>query len=358
MRISVVIPVYNVGKYLRRCLDSLASQTLREIEIICVDDGSTDESGEILDEYAARDTRVRVVHQENAGAGPARNTGMDLAQGEYLFFCDPDDWCDRRMLKSMYSVAARDKAEIVMVSNFYCDGDDERVSSRRKIPREVLDLRQPFAATEIADRIFQLFPHVPWNKLVRADYVRRLGLRYQSQPRTNDAFYVEAALAAASRISVLNRAFYYHRVRRPGSLMSASDRHPLTGYSARDALREFLREHGLFDTFSQSWARAVFATAMGDLASFNDVDAFERSYAEMRRRLRSDPDMALLGQEGALSLVQKQVYEAIVSNADSRKFLLVSLARRKQTIREMQKRQRKLVQWIPQGLLELMRRFA
>ena len=82
--VSVVIPVYNVSSYLAKCLDSLLSQTLREIEIICVDDGSTDGSGAILDDYASRDVRLRVVHQANGGAGAARNAGLALAQGKYL----------------------------------------------------------------------------------------------------------------------------------------------------------------------------------------------------------------------------------------------------------------------------------
>ena len=87
-KVSVIIPVYNVEKYLRACLDSVVNQTFRDIEIICVDDGSTDGSGAILDEYAAKDSRMRVIRQANAGAGAARNAGLDVATGEYVFFAD------------------------------------------------------------------------------------------------------------------------------------------------------------------------------------------------------------------------------------------------------------------------------
>ena len=88
---SIVIPVYNVENYLRECLDSTAGQTLREIEIICVNDGSTDSSPAILEEYAAKDSRFVIAHQENAGVSAARNRGIDLAKGEYLLFLDGDD---------------------------------------------------------------------------------------------------------------------------------------------------------------------------------------------------------------------------------------------------------------------------
>ena len=90
-KVSVVLPVYNVGKYLRQCMDSIVGQTLEEIEIICVDDGSSDDSPQILQEYARKDPRVRVICQQNQGAGAARNHGLSVAQGEYLSFLDSDD---------------------------------------------------------------------------------------------------------------------------------------------------------------------------------------------------------------------------------------------------------------------------
>ena len=95
-KVSVIIPVFNVEEYLGECLDSILGQTLREIEVVCVDDGSTDGSAAILDTYAAKDGRVKVLRQPNAGAGAARNAGLAVATGEYLLFCDPDDWCEKR----------------------------------------------------------------------------------------------------------------------------------------------------------------------------------------------------------------------------------------------------------------------
>lgn len=112
-KVSVIVPVYNVAPYLRQCMDSIVGQTLREIEIICVDDGSTDGSGAILDEYAAKDFRVKVIHQANAGAGPARNAALDAAAGEYVVFMDPDDrYPSAAVLETLYKAVCDSSCEI------------------------------------------------------------------------------------------------------------------------------------------------------------------------------------------------------------------------------------------------------
>ena len=101
-KVSVVIPVYNVEKYLRECLDSVQKQTLQELEIICIDDGSTDSSGAILDEYAQKDSRFHVIHKKNEGYGKAMNIGMDLVTSPYVGIVESDDWIDSTMYQKLY----------------------------------------------------------------------------------------------------------------------------------------------------------------------------------------------------------------------------------------------------------------
>ena len=98
-KVSVILPVYNVGKYLRQCMDSIVGQTLQEIEVICIDDGSADDSPQILQAYAKKDPRIKVVCQQNQGAGAARNRGLSMARGEYLSFLDSDDFFETNMLE-------------------------------------------------------------------------------------------------------------------------------------------------------------------------------------------------------------------------------------------------------------------
>lgn len=112
-KVSVIIPVYNVAPYLRRNLDSVLGQTLRDIEVICVDDGSDDGCAKILEEYAQKDPRVRVLSQKNAGAGAARNLGLAHAGGEFLSFLDSDDFFESAMLEKMVALAEADNADFV-----------------------------------------------------------------------------------------------------------------------------------------------------------------------------------------------------------------------------------------------------
>lgn len=111
-KVSIIVPVYNVEKYLRKCIDSLVNQTLNDIEIICINDGSTDKSLKILKEYKNKDSRIILLNQENSGQSVARNRGIEIAKGEYLGFVDPDDWIDLDYYEKLYNAAIGTNADI------------------------------------------------------------------------------------------------------------------------------------------------------------------------------------------------------------------------------------------------------
>ena len=115
--ISIIVPVYNVEKYLKRCIDSILNQSFTDFELILVDDGSTDNSGKIIDEYAIKDERIKVIHKENGGQGSARNRGLDIAKGNYIGFVDSDDWIHKDMYKCMYQIINEDSTDIVQVGH-------------------------------------------------------------------------------------------------------------------------------------------------------------------------------------------------------------------------------------------------
>ena len=121
-KISIIVPVYKVEKYLRRCLDSIVAQTFTDWECILVDDGSPDNSGKICDEYAGKDNRFRVFHQENQGVSAARNKGLDEAKGEWITFIDSDDWIEKEMLAELYDCAVKNEAEVVLSGLNITDG--------------------------------------------------------------------------------------------------------------------------------------------------------------------------------------------------------------------------------------------
>lgn len=198
-RVSVIIPVYNQAPYLAECLDSVLAQTLHEIEVVCVDDGSTDGSGKMLDEYAVRDSRVKVIHQKNAGAGPARNAGMDAAQGEFIAFMDPDDkYPDDCVLADLVSGAEENGVDV-------CGGSLLMLDGRSLEPCFTFDAD---GVVDYADYQFEY-------GYTRYIYSRRLlagsAIRFPDLVRFQDVPFCIEALHAAGRFCALKRVVYLYR---------------------------------------------------------------------------------------------------------------------------------------------------
>ena len=285
-KVSVVVPVYNVENYLPRCLDSLLAQTLKGIEIICVDDGSTDNSAAILNEYAKKDSRITVVRQSNAGAGAARNAGLDRAAGEYLFFFDPDDSCEREMLETMYRKARRTKADVVVAGKKIVDAETGELIRDKPLPRRLAWLhRKSFPPTEIADILFSFAKAVPWDKLFRRAFVEANGLRFMALPRSNDVYFVNMALALAKRIALVRKGYYLYSHRRGGSLTFSKDRWPTATVEAYVEIERSLRARGMWDVFRDSFAEVFFRLVVAQLSSYHDEAAFGEFYRGARERL-------------------------------------------------------------------------
>ena len=133
MKVSIIVPVYNSERYINRCVDSLIGQTLSDIEILLVDDGSSDNSSAICDEYAVKDNRIKVFHQKNAGAGAARNTGLEHAQGEYIGFVDSDDYVDINMYETLFCAAEKYNADFVTSGMKIIGGKVFSAENRRQL---------------------------------------------------------------------------------------------------------------------------------------------------------------------------------------------------------------------------------
>jgi len=283
--VSVVVPVFNVEKYLPRCLDSLLGQTMRDIEIICVDDGSTDGSPAILEEYAAKDSRIKVIHQANAGAGAARNAGLERATGEYLFFFDPDDSCDKKMLAVLYARARMMKADVVVAGKKIVDAETAALIKDVPLPRRMAwFMRQPFPPQKIAGRLFSFAKAVPWDKMFRRKFVEENGLRFQTLPRSNDVYFVDMALALAKRIALVRRGYYRYSLRRSGSLTLTKDRYPLATLDAYAAVEASLKRCGAWEDFRVNFAEVFLRLMVDQATAYRDEAIFRTVYAEARRR--------------------------------------------------------------------------
>ncbi len=213
-KVSVIMPVYKVEAYVGRAIESVLAQTLGDFEFLIVDDGSPDRSGEICDEYAARDARISVIHRANGGAPSARNEAMDKARGEYLYFLDADDWAEPNMLEEMYALGSAHDLQLV-IAGFYIDtyaGDDPTNFLRQilHVPSQVFESQRQFR--EQAWRLFDVNQfYSPWNKLYRRDYIEANGLRF---PQTfwDDFPFVLSVIRDVERVGVMEQA-YYHFIR-------------------------------------------------------------------------------------------------------------------------------------------------
>lgn len=254
VKVSVIIPIYNAERYIRQCMDSLVKQTLKEIEIICVNDGSTDHSEEILKEYSASDPRVRVLSQKNAGAGAARNTGLRNAGGEYLSFLDADDFFEPDMLEISYQKAKEGNAQIVVFgSDQYREDTDSFQTVDWVIRKHALPPYRPMNFRTFTDNVFKVFVGWAWDKLFEREFIEKYDLLFQEQRTSNDLLFVFTALVLAERIEVEYKILVHQRRNNPASLSNTREKSWYCFYDALTALRDNLKKYGLYRELEQDF---------------------------------------------------------------------------------------------------------
>ena len=220
--ISVIVPIYNVEKYLSKCLDTILAQTFSNIEIICVNDGSTDNSRKILAQYAQKDSRIKIVDKKNGGLSSARNAGMKVAQGEYYSFIDSDDWIDETMLEKLYNsmVALDTDISICAVHQF-----DET--------RQELDDSNPYYTLGFFDESFdnRAFSYVDtkpflldvcvmaWNKLYRKSFIDECQAEFPEGLIFEDGPFFFSIFFKTKKVSIVRDFLYYYRINRSGSII-------------------------------------------------------------------------------------------------------------------------------------------
>lgn len=202
-KVSVIIPVYNTEKYLRQCLDSVVNQTLSDIEIICVDDGSTDSSLEILREYEARDPRFRVLTQPNLYAGAARNKGLDCAAGKYIAFLDADDFLELDAYERMLSVAESFEAEVVKTSAYCFDNNTNRELARAHFTPPDEKYRNRIISFSEEPEVVTVVNVVPWTGLYDRRFLQRNQIRFCNLVCVNDRSFTSNVMIHAKRLVLI-----------------------------------------------------------------------------------------------------------------------------------------------------------
>ncbi len=225
-KVSVIVPVYNVENYLRQCLDSLVQQTLAEVQIVVVNDGSTDNSLAIVREFEKKHANIRVISQDNQGLSAARNAGMKLANGEYVGFLDSDDWAASDMFEALYERAVKDRAELVIADAAVVW--ENRQSAGPFFDRAVWDriavrcTRGPFQFRE-EPRVLLLEP-AAWKRLYKRSFLDRIGFQFARGLIFEDVPAHFQVLAEAESVSLLDKVVCYYRMGRPGKITARRDR--------------------------------------------------------------------------------------------------------------------------------------
>ena len=293
--VSVIIPVYNGHDHLRQCLDSVAAQTLKEIEIICVDDGSQDDSVKILKEYAKNDSRFLVVEQPNGGAGKARNTGLMHAGGKYLSFLDSDDFFEPEMLEHAVREIEKDQADFVV---FRCDQYMEDKESFKSIKYSLkadhLPSYTPFTFREITDNPFRAFVGWAWDKLYDREFILKNGLKFQEQRTSNDMLFVFSALILAKRISWFDEVLAHQRRNNMDSLSNTREQSWFCFYDALVALRSFLKEKGLYEELERDYINYALHFCLWNLDTITG-----ETFGVLYNKLRDEwfEDLGIAGKE-------------------------------------------------------------
>lgn len=203
MKISIICPVYKAEKYLHKCIESIIAQTFTDWELILVDDGSPDSSGELCEKYAIQDSRIRTIHKQNEGVSVARQTGLDAAHGEYVIHVDSDDWVEPNMLEELYKKAKQDDADIVICDYF------NNIETKQTICRQCPSSLEP---QQVLIELFQQLHGSCWNKLARRACYKQYGIQFPCGINYCEDLltWVQFLSHEEVKVAYLNKAFYHY----------------------------------------------------------------------------------------------------------------------------------------------------
>ena len=247
-KISIIVPIYGVEKYLQQCVDSILAQTLEDIEVILVDDGSKDNCPQMIDEYAAKDKRVIAVHKKNGGYGQSCNVGLSHASGEYIAIVEPDDWIADNMYEELYTAAKEHNADVVK-SKFYKYYDIDSLADDAKIEEirwfDHTEPRDVFTIDEHPE-FFYFHPSI-WSAIYRADLIKKNHLQIEEVPGagwTDNLFQIQT-LCLAKSIYYLDEAFYYYRNKNLDDAFDLKDQ--TIPYLRTRTIHQWLTQAGITD---------------------------------------------------------------------------------------------------------------
>lgn len=271
-KVTLIIPIYNAEKYLSETLNSVLNQIYKNLEVICVDDGSTDFSLKILEKYKKNDSRIKIIKQNNKFAGTARNNGLAHATGEYIMFLDADDLFDRNMVSYLVKKARKYDPDIIVFG--YRRFVDYK-GGKRPVKNQYRN-NTFCSAREIKDSIFQITRSMPWDKFLKKDFVKKTGILYQETKVNNDIYFNRLLVTEASSILFCTKRLVNYRINNEDSLQGKLNLYPADFLRGNLAIYEGLNRNGTYDMYRRSFERMIVTDALAHLQAISSYASFTK----------------------------------------------------------------------------------
>ena len=261
-KVSVIVPVYNVEQYLERCLDSIVNQTLEDIEIIIVNDGSTDGSLKICEKYQAEDKRIILLNQNNKGVGHARNKALDIVRGEYICFVDSDDWIDITMLEEIYNFFKKTQADVIQFNytTYYENGKFQGYQNIGKWLKKYLNKNirnyETFNFQDVVIKSFKYLPKQIWDRAYSTEFIKNNNIHFAPTKISEDNAFSLAAYLLAKKILYIDTSFYNYFMR-TGSTVNKASNDNFDIFEAIKFLENYMRKIGIYEKYSHAFKNYV-----------------------------------------------------------------------------------------------------
>ena len=268
-KLSIVIPVYNVENYIPQCLESILNQSFKDLEVICVNDGSTDNSLSVLQDYKVKYDRIIIIDKKNEGSGIARNAGLSIAKGEYVYYVDGDDWIEDNALEKIIVKADELNTDILIFGGLsYYEGKGKNGGySADKLPKEYFN--KVFSSKDIKKDIFK-FPSTAWTKLYRRDFLIKNNIKFQDIKAGQDQLPFFHSMIKAERIALLPENIYCYRKNRKGAVTSVKKKKSFSPIYVFYGVEEMLKSENLLDDYKSIFVNKYFSKATSWLGKFQD----------------------------------------------------------------------------------------
>lgn len=251
-KVSIIIPIYNPGNLLENCLNSIKNQTIEDIEIICVDDGSNDGSLNILKEYGKYDSRFKVIHQENLGAGTARNNGIKHACGEYILFVDSDDFIEKNTCEILYGTAEKFGSDLILFDAVRHRESEKNLNLIYFSKNNSVDFNNfSFNYNFVKDKVFDGYYGVIWNKFYKSSFIKENNIIFPKHKIYNDVEFHIKSLILANKIAYLPKILYHYNRIGQNSIQTSFISTPtaFVFFDVLDGIINFLNEKNIFSEF-------------------------------------------------------------------------------------------------------------